>query len=140
MCLKIRFASDDFDSADLEEEDPDHGVGVDERAADLDSELFLSADEIDWHFNAVWLFGRERTVQFLSDALIFHLAPLYVPYAPITAKCPEEIIPEEVKEDIYALMEQFYDDHFRSTMSVADVKHSLAAGVLTACTFDTYNI
>jgi hypothetical protein len=97
----------------------------------LDAELFLCADEIDWHFNAVWLFGREKTIQFLSDALVFHLAPLYVPYAPITAKCPEEIIPEEVKEDIYDLMEQFYDNHFLSTMSVADVKHSLAAGVFT---------
>jgi hypothetical protein len=57
----------------------------------------------------VWLFGREKTVKFLSDALIIHLAPLYVPYAPITAKCPEEIVSEEVKEDIYMLMEQFYE-------------------------------
>jgi hypothetical protein len=127
----IRFEADDFDSADLEEGDPDHCVGVDERAEDLDPEQFLSADDMDWQFNAVWLFGREKTVKFLSDALVFHLAPLYVPYAPITAKCPEEIVPLDVKEDIFALMEQFVDHSFESTMSVADVKHSLAGGAFT---------
>ena len=126
-----RFEESNFDIADLEDEDTDQCVGVDLRAEQLEANLFLVSDEVDWHSNALWLLSKEQSIDFLSNALYAHLAPIYMPFAPITAKFPDEIIPEETKEDIQDLMQRFVNENLENTMSVQDVKDSLSAGILS---------
>ena len=85
-----------FDSADLDEEDPDEGVGVDERAAHLQPEDFFLDDE-DWYASARWLMERPQTEDFITTALLTHMAPLYVPYADIRARTAREVVPVDVQ-------------------------------------------
>jgi hypothetical protein len=85
-----------FDSADLDEEDPDEGVGVDERAALLQPEDFFLDDE-DWYASARWLMERPQTEDFITAALLTHMAPLYVPFADIRARTPKEVVPADVQ-------------------------------------------
>jgi hypothetical protein len=53
--------------------------------------LQLREDDETWYASARWVLGREDTISFVADALISHLAPLYVPYAPNTAVDPIEV-------------------------------------------------
>ena len=85
-----------FDSADLEEEDPDEGVGVDERAALLQPDDFFLDDE-DWYASARWVMERPETEDFITAALLSHMAPLYVPYADVRARSPKEVVPSDVQ-------------------------------------------
>ena len=85
-----------FDSADLDEDDPDEGVGVDERAALLQPEDFFLDDE-DWYASARWLMERPQTEDFITAALLTHMAPLYVPFADIRARTPKEVVPADVQ-------------------------------------------
>ncbi len=85
-----------FDSADLDEEDPDEGVGVDERAALLQPEDFFLDDE-DWYASARWLMERPETEDCITAALLTHMAPLYVPYADVRARSPKEVVPSDVQ-------------------------------------------
>jgi len=85
-----------FDSADLDEEDPDEGVGVDERAASLQPEDFFLDDE-DWYASARWVLERPQTEDFITTALLTHMAPLYVPYADVRARTPKDVVPIDVQ-------------------------------------------
>ena len=85
-----------FDSADLEEEDPDEGVGVDERAALLQPDDFFLDDE-DWYASARWVMERPETEDFITAALLSHMAPLYVPYADVRARSAKEVVPSDVQ-------------------------------------------
>ena len=89
-----------FDSADLEEEDPDEGVGVDERAALLQPDDFFLDDE-DWYASARWVMERPETEDFITAALLSHMAPLYVPYADVRARSPKEVVPADVQVEAY---------------------------------------
>ncbi len=126
---RLGFEEENFEFADLEEEDPDQCVGVDVRAENLDAENFLDPDDVDWHSNALWLLPREKTIEFLYNSLVAHIAPLYIPFAPITAKAPSEIIPDDAKYDIQELVVDFVENYFENTMSVQDVKNGLASGL-----------
>jgi hypothetical protein len=123
------YEEEDFDSADLEEEDLDQCVGVDARAEELEAETFLDSDDVEWHSSALWLLSKEGTIEFLSRALFAHLSPLYMSCAPLTAKEPHEIIPDDIKLDIEDLLIRFIVDNFENTMSVQDVNNSLSAGI-----------
>ena len=94
--MLARAPAGSFDSADLEEEDPDEGVGVDERAALLQPEDFFLDDE-DWYASARWLMERPETEDFITAALLTHMAPLYVPYADVRARSPKEVVPSDVQ-------------------------------------------
>ena len=92
----VRDALRSFDSADLDEEDPDEGVGVDERAALLQPDDFFLDDE-EWYASARWLMERPQTEDFITDALMAHMTPLYVPYADVRARVPKDIVPLDVR-------------------------------------------
>jgi hypothetical protein len=53
--------------------------------------LQLREDDEPWYASARWVLGREDSISFVADSLISHLAPLYVPYAPITATDAAEV-------------------------------------------------
>lgn len=130
LLTKQLYDEEEFESADLEEEDCDQCVGVDPRAEDLEAESFLDSDDVDWHSGALWLFSKGDTINFLSRALFAHLSPLYMTYSPLSAKIPEDIIPDDVKSDVKDLLVRFVDDTFEK-MSVQDVKDSLSSGKTT---------
>lgn len=95
LCFLLLLLSS-FDSADLEEEDPDEGVGVDERAALLQPDDFFLDDE-EWYASARWVLERPETEDFITTALLTHMAPLYVPYSDVRARTPKEVVPAEVQ-------------------------------------------
>ena len=96
----VRDALRSFDSADLDEEDPDEGVGVDERAALLQPDDFFLDDE-EWYASARWLMERPQTEDFITDALMAHMTPLYVPYADVRARVPKDIVPLDVQVRVW---------------------------------------
>ena len=121
---------DSFDSADLEEVDSDEGVGVDERASLLTpADFLLDDDDEEWFANARWVLSRHDTVGFIEEALLAHLAPLYVPYAPIDASKPAAIVPADVRAELRAFAQDFVADQNLYNQSVQDVKDGISAAL-----------
>jgi hypothetical protein len=113
-----------FDSADLEEEDPDEGVGVDERAALLQPDDFFLDDE-DWYASARWIMERRETEDFITSALISHMAPLYVPYADVRACSPKDVVPSDVQREMRSFAVDFVAETNLRSLSVKDVKEGI---------------
>eukprot|EP00283_Hemiselmis_rufescens_P016722 CAMPEP_0173456290 /NCGR_PEP_ID=MMETSP1357-20121228/55751_1 /TAXON_ID=77926 /ORGANISM="Hemiselmis rufescens, Strain PCC563" /LENGTH=122 /DNA_ID=CAMNT_0014423491 /DNA_START=15 /DNA_END=379 /DNA_ORIENTATION=+ len=122
MCRPANVASqitkeESFDSADMEEEDEHEGVGVDERVSSLTPDDFLLEDDQPWHSSARWVLSPDDSATFVAAALVTHLAPIYVPFAPNTATQPSEIVPPDVQADARAFAEEFVRDSRLHAMS-----------------------
>ena len=137
-----------FDSADLDEEDPDEGgecectraacaarpdraraaVGVDERAALLQPEDFFLDDE-EWYASAQWVMERPQTEEFIAAALVAHMAPLYVPYADIRARTAKDVVPADVRREMRSFAADFVAETNLRALSVKDVKDGIAEGL-----------
>eukprot|EP00960_Hanusia_phi_P027748 746989-Hanusia_phi.AAC.5 len=132
ICKPVRavegIEGEEFDAADMEEEDPEEGVGVDERAAALLPDEFLNEEE-EWYSSARWIMGREETAEFIRRALKVHIAPLYIPLADNNKRDADEIVPRDVGEDIDEFVREFLADRVLRSESVKDVRDDLSAAL-----------
>jgi hypothetical protein len=68
---------------------------------------------------------RRETEDFITSALITHMAPLYVPYADVRARAPTEVVPSDVQREMRSFAIDFVASTNLRSLSVKDVKEGI---------------
>jgi hypothetical protein len=68
---------------------------------------------------------RRETEDFITSALITHMAPLYVPYADVRAIAPTEVVPSDVQREMRSFAIDFVASTNLRSLSVKDVKEGI---------------